>query len=204
MEIKLANPQGKGLERISDALQILQEVRVEHKKPIQILRDYCCSLLVLASEFSFLPIPNRYYFLFLSGDKFKLSPISPKEWGHSRFGDYIAKCRLETDMTWSGIWRQDLEDFPALNEKIRGHMRNSLELIFESDKITDNLPFFDRDLSYYRRVLALGLSSSIELSLKKVDLHCLSGRDLLQSFGVELGSLYKYLLFRDEDHADLT
>ena len=158
MEIKLANPQGKGLERISDALQILQEIRVEHKKPIHILRDYCCSLLVLASEFSFLPIPNRYYFLFLSGDKFKLSPISPKEWGHSRFGDYIAKCRLETDMTWSGIWRQDLEDFPALNEKIRGHMRNSLELIFESDKITDNLPFFDRDLSYYRRVLALGLS----------------------------------------------
>ena len=65
MEIKLANPQGKGLERISDALQILQEVRVKHKKPIQILRDYCCSLLVLASEFSFLPIPNRYYFLFL-------------------------------------------------------------------------------------------------------------------------------------------
>ena len=204
MEIKLGNPQGKGLERISDALQILQEVRVEHKKPIQILRDYCCSLLVLASEFSFLPIPNRYYFLFLSGDKFKLSPISPKEWGHSRFGDYIAKCRLEPDMTWSGIWRQDLEDFPALNEKIRGHMRNSLELIIESDKITDNLPFFDRDLSYYRRVLALGLSSSIELSLKQVGFDCMSGREVLESFGGELKSLNNSLLSHDGRLVDLT
>ena len=204
MEIKLANPQGKGLERISDALQILQEVRVEHKKPIQILRDYCCSLLVLASEFSFLPIPNRYYFLFLSGDKFKLSPISPNEWGHGRFGDYIAKCRLETDMTWSGIWRQDLGDFPALSEKIRGHMRNSLELIFESDKITDNLPFFDRNLSYYRRVLALGLSSSIELSLKQVGFDCMSGGEVLKSFGGELKSLNNSLLSHDGGLGDLT
>ena len=128
MEIKLANPQGKGRERISDALQILQELQIEHKTPIQILRDYCCSLLVLASDFSFLPVPNRNYFLFLSGEKFKLSPISPKEWGDSRFGEYIAKCRLETDMTWSGTWRHDLEDFPALNEKIRDHIKNFLEM----------------------------------------------------------------------------
>tara|TARA_B100000579_G_scaffold83502_1_gene65122 strand:+ start:101 stop:715 length:615 start_codon:yes stop_codon:yes gene_type:complete len=204
MKIKLANPQGKGLERISDALQILQEVRVEHKKPIQILRDYCCSLLVLASEFSFLPIPNRYYFLFLSGEKFKLSPISPKEWGHSRFGDYIAKCRLETDMTWSGIWRHDLEDFPALNAKIRGHMKDSLEMIFESENMIDNLPFCDRHLSYYRRVLALGLSSSIELSFKQVGFDCMSGREALESFGGELKSLNKSLLSYDGGLGDLT
>ena len=204
MGVKLANPQGKGRERISDALQILQELQIERKKPIQILRDYCCSLLVLASEFSFLPIPNRNYFLFLSGEKFKLSPISPKEWGDNRFGDYIAKCRLETDMTWSGIWRHDLEDFPALNEKIRGHIKNFLEMILGSESMIDNLPFCDRHLSYYRRVLALGLSSSIELSFKQVGFDCMSGREALESFGGELNSLNKSLLSHDGGLGDLT
>ena len=204
MEIKLANPQGKGRERISDALQILQELQIEHKTPIQILRDYCCSLLVLASDFSFLPVPNRNYFLFFSGEKFRLSPISPKEWGDSRFGEYIAKCRLETDMTWSGTWRHDLEDFPALNEKIRDHIKNFLEMIFESESMTDNLPFCDRHLPYYRRVLALGLASSIEFSFKQVSFDRMSGREVLESFGGESKSLNKSLLSHNGGLSDLT
>ncbi len=201
---KVANPQGKGVERIPDALQIPFAIQSRPKEPINILRDYCCSLLVLSSDFSFLPIPNQDYFLFLSGEKFKLSLISPEEWGDSSFGDFIAKCRLGTDMTWSGVWRDDLENLPILSEKIRGHIKYFLEMINESEIIIDNLPFCDRQLSYYRRVLALGLSSSIELSFKKVGCNRMSGREVLKSLSGELGSLNKALLSHDGCHSSLT
>ena len=198
------NPQGKGGDRIPEVMQISHVMQPRFKEPINILRDYCCSLLVLSSEFSFLPIPHQNYFLFLSGEKFKLSLISPEEWGDYPFGDFIAKCRLGTDMTWSGVWRDNLEDFPILGEKVSGHIKHVLDTVCGAEIIIDSLPFCDPHLPYYRRVLALGLSSSVELSFKRIGFNGMSGRDVLKSLGGELGSLNKALLNHDGSHSDLT
>ena len=77
-------------------------------------------------------------------------------------------------------------------------------MVSKSELIVNNLTVCDRHLSYCRRILALGPSSSIELSFKQVGLHYLSGFDVLEYLDMPLSTLNKYLLIHDEGSTRLT
>ena len=76
--VKRPNPQGKGLVPVLRDWQLLSPVVQEAKSAPEFLRDYCLSLLVLASDFPFRPVIGRHYYLYFAAAQWKLSMIAPQ------------------------------------------------------------------------------------------------------------------------------
>ena len=161
---KNPNPQGKGNVTLLQDWEATRPGSLRHKAPVQILRDYLVSALVLAAKFRFRPVPGKRYYLYCDSQEWTLSMIGPEEWVRQRPGEFVARCRLRTDATWQVDFdklRQDGLPMRRLAQFVDGF---SSELS-SRHSVLDDLPFYERQLPYYQRMLATGLASSLQHSI---------------------------------------
>jgi hypothetical protein len=95
-----ANPQGKGLVPVLEDWRGAQPSTVRARSPREVLRDYLVTSLVVAAEIRFKPRPGVHYFLYLANGGWKLSLLSPEDWGGRHPGPCLGRCVMQPDMTW--------------------------------------------------------------------------------------------------------
>ena len=178
------NPDGKGLVPVMDALNALQPWSVTRKAPDTILRDFCLSTLVLSARFDFRVVPNNIYYLYRAPDGWRLSLISPSEWGVRLPGPFIAEATLAPDMTWDMQLCPEIGNDPELVDELSRHLQGFLERIAEAGTLEDALPTYEAGLPYQQRMMATALSSSLQTSLLLSGLAGQSGQLWLQQDGL--------------------
>ena len=169
------NPQGKGLTPVLDSLtQSRTQLSLPAKRVDQISSELFTSLFVLHSDFAFKPVPGKRYCLYRKSDRFRLSPITPREWGDGRFGQYIGECVLQADLTWTLCFdahaardRELLQLIEAKRRAFEGRLR-------AAETLDSVLPVFDASLPFYRRVYAAALAHSLSVSMRKSGIQGLS------------------------------
>lgn len=175
------NPQGKGLVPTLEAWHATQPQGVEKKSAGRILTDYFITLLVLSAEFDFRPVPGCAYYLYLRDTRWRLSLISPDEWGDRIPGRCLGRCRLQTDMTWSLELLADLQRDDTMRAALIGFHGGFLQLLEGHDTLEAGLPHYVAGLPYYRRLLAAGLATSLSQSLSLSGLTDRSARHWLET-----------------------
>jgi hypothetical protein len=160
------NPQGKGLVPVLDAWQSVQPAAVAPKSAPRLLGDYLVSLLVLSAEFSFKPVPGKPYYLYWREGGWQLSLISPAEWGLRLPGECLGECQLGFDMTWHLTPQPETVFSAELQRAIEQFTANFGEHLASADALEDTLPFYVRQLPFYRRLLATGLAISLKHSIQ--------------------------------------
>lgn len=171
----LPNPQGKGLVPVLETLaQSRTLVSVCSKHIDQISSELFTSLFVLHSHFQFKPVVGKRYWLYQRKKQFQLSLISPEEWGSADFGLFVGECVLQQDVTWS----LTLDHAAANDNKLMMFIerkRHAFEQALSSvDAIDHVLPFYLEGLSFYQRVFASALASSLKGSMLKSGIQSLS------------------------------
>lgn len=161
---KNPNPQGKGLVPFLQDWHSMQPELMGQTAASGFLRDYAISSLVLAAEFRFKPVPENPYYLYSTPTGWKLSLISPQEWGQRRVGSFLARCYLGRDMTWQ-LNVEDIDSESPAARRARGFVLGFLQSLREQESIAENLPTYVAQLPYYRRLLATGLASRLALCL---------------------------------------
>jgi hypothetical protein len=159
------NPQGKGLVPILDSLNALQPWLVDKKSGEAILRDFCLSTLVLSARFDFRVVPGKTYYLYRQDAGWRLSLISPQEWGERLAGRWVARCDLRTDMTWDVHLAPEVADDMELVNALEAHLRGFVERIDGAESLEAALPVYEQQLPYQQRMMATALSSSLQTSL---------------------------------------
>jgi hypothetical protein len=175
------NPQGKGLVPVLEAWQGAQPRGVAEKSAGRILTDYFITLLVLSADFHFRPVPGRAYYLYLRDARWRLSLISPEEWGKRLPGQCLGCCRLQPDMTWSLELLADLERDAPMRDALVGFHGGFLALLENHETLETGLPHYVAGLPYYRRLLAAGLAASLSQSLELSGLSDCSARQWLET-----------------------
>ena len=160
------NPQGKGMVPVLDEWRGAQAGLVEAKPVQQLLTDYFVTLLVLSAEFNFKPVRGTDYYLFLAGTRWKLSLISPEEWGERAPGPCLGQCRLLADMTWTISPQDNLDASPEVRQALQAFHRGFLEMLDSANTLEAGLPHYVSNLPFYRRLLAAGLAGSLARSLE--------------------------------------
>lgn len=164
---KIANPQGKG----GDLLTIhwLPVIKLQEKSEQQIMSDYVTSMLILSAEFGFKPVRGAIYYLYLWKKTLRLSLIPFEKCPKDDIFP-VADCQLREDLTWNvkfivadTMCHQVTEFLKAFSNKFEDHLHKDKTL-------TETLPFYERDLPFYRRLYASGLAKSLSLSLKQKQL----------------------------------
>ena len=172
---KNPNPQGKGLVPILDSIAACRPAAaaVPAKHIEQISSELFTSMFVLNSQFLFKPVVGQSYWLYRKGQVFKLSLISPQEWGGG-FGQYVGYCQLHADITWTLALDAEAAKDTELMQLIaarRGEFEAKLQTVETLEQI---LPVFDASLPFYQRVFASALAHSLGVSMRKSDINNLS------------------------------
>lgn len=158
------NPQGKGVVPVLSDLGLLLPSTAGPKEPVDFLRDYCISSLVLAAEFRFKPVLGKTYFLYATEQGWNLSMIAPEEWRGGKREKFLAACRLRPDMTWE-LDSSALDECSPVRERARNFIQGFVDTLTDQDSIRSHLPYYVRGLPYYQRLLATALAASLEKSL---------------------------------------
>lgn len=177
--MKKANPQGKG---IVPTLQAWEDTRPAHtasKSAQSLLADYCASSLVLAACFDFRPVPGNSYHLYRCAGTWRLSLISPREWGARCPGVHVARCELHSDMTWSLTAAEDLADHPDVLCALQRHLEGFMDAMDTDASVVDTLPFYASDLAFYPRLFASAMARSLRNALWLSGLDGATGKRLL-------------------------
>ena len=169
------NPQGKGLVPVLESLaQSQSRVAVVSKHIEQISSELFTSLFVLHSHFQFKPVVGKSYWLYRRAEQFKLSLISPREWGAAGFGLFVGECVLQQDITWS----LTLDPIAANDQNLMGIIENKRrefeQRLHRVNSIDEALPFYLEGLPFYQRVFASALASSLKNSMVKSGIQGLS------------------------------
>ena len=180
------NPQGKASLPLLSNLQAWRNAVVPHRSVRDLMVDYLTGLLVLSSEFSFKPVPQRSYYLYYRQGRWQLSLIGPGEWRPSRHRCFVARCRLQYDATWAIEPAADIDQRPDMVAALRAYRHGFEQRVRASQTIQSDLPHYDRTLPYYRRVLASGLASSLQASLETLGLQHADGQALLNQLQQEV------------------
>ncbi len=158
------NPQGKGCVPLLQDWQANRPGMLRPKTPLQIIRDYLLSALVLAANFRFRPVPGQYYYLYCDAQQWHLSLIGPGEWGERKPGEFVGSCRLQTDMTWH-IEFDNLREGSLPARRITEFIDGFTSDLSSRRSLLAGLPFYEKQLPYYRRMLATGLAASLQHSI---------------------------------------
>lgn len=164
---KNPNPQGKGQVPILAALFERRDTlaHVPPKQIEQVSTELFTSLFVLGSEFRFKPVPGKDYFLYRKPKKFWLSVLGPHEWNEETGGQYIGRCVLQDDMTWTMEMSEDAAadpNFTAFLDRARSEFEAALS---SADTVDEVLPVFEQRFGFYRRIFAYGLAHSLGRSM---------------------------------------
>ncbi|NNJ92886.1 MAG: DUF2452 domain-containing protein [Gammaproteobacteria bacterium] len=162
------NPQGKGLSPISGFLTTVNQQTLAPAKPIhQITDELFTSMFILHSTFKFKPVIGKSYWLYQSQNSFKLSLIRPDEWKGNSFGNFIGRCELHQDITWS----LELSEQASSNQdflQFIGNKKSELEhRIQQTDRLIDILPGYQQQLPFYQRAFTSALTHSLSVSMYK-------------------------------------
>ena len=161
------NPQGKGQVAILKALSEHESGFVPRPKNLkEVSRELFSSLFVLHSDCKFQAVPNQTYWLYCLKGRYKLMLLGPEEWAVSPPGEFWAKCHLEKDLTWSVFFSDAAtanEDFQRETFLAQQRFEKELELC---EQLKQALPTYVEKLSYHQRVLAYGLSRSLQASME--------------------------------------
>lgn len=168
---KQANPQGKGLVPVLESLAQSRALVPALPKHIeQISRELFTSLFILHSQFQFKPIVGQSYWLYRRNSIFRLSLISPKEWGvdhAASFGQYIGECVLQKDITWTLKLDEQAANDAELMQYIENKGKEFEQALQSADSLDEAMPFYLDALPFYQRVFASALANSLQASLQK-------------------------------------
>lgn len=181
--MKVANPQGKGLVPMLEHWHALRPAPAVAKNPGRLLADYCLSSLILSARFAFKPVVGKTYYLYWCRREWRLSLVSPQEWGQGRPGSYACACRLKTDLTWELLAAGDVEQDDDLAQALGSFLRAFVDSVAGAEDIDSALPTYMAHLPYYQRMLATGLSTSLKVSARRAGLSGQSGASLLAAAG---------------------
>lgn len=181
--VKVSNPQGKGLVPVLEHWQSAQPAQVCAKPAAELLADFCVSSLVLSAEFAFRPVVGQSYHLYWAAERWLLSLIGPLEWGERRPGEYAGCCQLRSDMTWQLLPPEDLGDGDAVVLALARFFDAFAESLGRAESLDESLPGYVAHLPYYQRMLATGLTASMSRSANASGLEHQSGRSLLAAAG---------------------
>ena len=176
-----ANPQGKGLVPILEDWRGTQPSMVRTRTPREVLRDYLVTSLVVAADIRFMPRPGVRYFLYLADSGWQLSLLSPDDWRSRQPGPCLGSCVLTTDMPWQLTSAEDMGEHPELLERLEAFQRGFTNWLDQEGTLEAHLPFHVRQLPYYRRLLAAGMSNSLKGSLARSGLDTRSSREWLSA-----------------------
>ena len=169
---KAPNPQGKGLVPVLEGLMSVRPhpASIRAKSVHQVSAELFTTLFVLQSDFQFKPRVSTDYFLYFKEQRFRLSLISPAEWGHSTFGIYVGCTRMQADATWT----IELAEVSELSESIvqiihqmQSDFSRQLDAVESIDKL---FPEYLQQLPYYQRLLGSAVSYSFKTSLRLAQL----------------------------------
>ncbi|MEM1112813.1 MAG: DUF2452 domain-containing protein [Pseudomonadota bacterium] len=173
------NPQGKAALPLLADLQSWRGTAAPARNARDVLVDYLSGLLVLSADFNFRPVPGKPYHLYFRDGQWQLSLVAPGEWRPPRWGAFAAYCELGLDATWTVEPAGDLSEKPELVMALRQFRAGFEARLAAAETVEGDLPHFEAHLPYYRRVMASGLASSLQYSLKRLGLANASGRALL-------------------------
>ena len=166
MKIKHKNTdQGKGLVLVLDRLAAAAPKKLKSKTNYEASVDYCCSALVLSSAFGFRVVPDRTYHLYLAGTDWKLSLVSPKEWGTRSPGHYVGGCKLRFDMTWSIAFDENMRKGSAVHSALLSCLEDIKDQLYDSGSWVEVLKQVRGPMPYQQRVLATAFTASLRHSL---------------------------------------
>lgn len=172
---KNPNPQGKGLSPVLDGLaQSRPGIVVPPKQIDQISSELFTSLFVLKSEFHFRPVVGKSYWLYRMDGRFKLLMLPPDQWSAGHPGQYIGKCVLQEDITWTlELSEESASDESLLQyiEEERTRLESSLQ---EAETVEDAMPEYIDSMPFYCRLLAYGLGGSLRSSLRAAGINALT------------------------------
>jgi len=168
------NPQGKGLSTVLDALVDNQAKSSLSPKNIdQVSSELFTSLFVLNTNFEFRPVVGNSYWLYHTRNKFKLFSTAPNDWACGQPGIFIGECILQNDITWTIQLNQEIsqqEWFISYMEEQKNKLQESLE---NSSSLEEAMPYYVKQMSYYSRLLAYGLGTSLNTSMQKSGINTL-------------------------------
>ena len=160
------NPQGKGQIGFLRDWAYSSPRAVAAKPAPQLLADYFTSLLVLSSSFKFKPVFGKDYYLYIDGDRWSLSLVSPDEWNDdARRRTFVGTCVLHADSTWSIVPSDNLGKQGAVNDALGAFYDGFIEKLQSETLLEDGLPLYEAGLPYYPRLFAAALSRSLKASL---------------------------------------
>ena len=157
--------QGKGLVLVLQDLSSAAPFELSAKSSDEAAQDYCWSALVLSAAFGFRVVPGQSYYLYLDSGAWKLSMISPAEWGHRIPGTFVGSCDLRVDMTWSLIFDESIVEGSAVHDALLQYLTGIREQLLQSGSWEALLRRGERHLPYQQRVLTTALASSLRQSL---------------------------------------
>lgn len=160
---KTPNPQGKGAVPVLSDWHQFRPREIRNKAQQQLLADYVISLLVLSAEFHFKPVVGQDYHLYHRRGGWHLSLIEPERWDRERAGDYLGRCRLHPDMTWSIETGPATRPAGSLHDALQRFVDDVTAHVVETDE-DHLLPWYERNLPWYRRLAASGLARSLAAS----------------------------------------
>lgn len=157
--------QDKGLVLVLQDLNAAAPNQMRAKSSEEAAVDYCWSALVLSSAFGFRVTPGQQYYLYLSEAKWRLSLISPEEWGARLSGAYVGGCHMRHDMTWAVAFDDTASEGSPVHTALVNYLEGIREQLLESGSWEALLRKGERHLPYQQRVLTTALASSLRQSL---------------------------------------
>ncbi len=190
--MKKVNPQGKGQVPVLQSLEVVRQLPARDRSTEEWLLDYLIGALVISAEFSFKPIPNKAYYLYWLDGDWTLSIISPDEWGNRLRTTPVARCKLREDYSWILTPYESVKNNPEVLAAIADFQTAFIEFIDSPSPVVENLPFCRAELSWYPRLMAFGLSKSLELSLQRSGTEHQTGQNLLEQISYEKNMLLSH------------
>ena len=157
--------QDKGLVLVLQDLHAASPGQSRFKSSDEAARDYCWSALVLSSAFGFRVAPGHTYSLYLVKGRWQLSLITREEWGARMPGDFVGRCQLRHDMTWSVVFDESVAEGSPVHDALLQYLDGIREQLQTSGSWEALLKNGERQLPYQQRVLTTGLVSSLRQSL---------------------------------------
>jgi hypothetical protein len=163
--IRPANPDGKGTHGFLLDWQKSDPRGVVAKPRRQVLAEFFTSMLVLSAKFQYKPTVGVPNFLYLLGDEWTLSLISPEEWSSERRAGFVATCVLQTDMTWTIVPSENIAGDQRIADAI-GRFYDAFADNMDTDlTLEEILPTCVGQMPYYQRLYANALSRSINAAM---------------------------------------
>ncbi|MEM9103709.1 MAG: hypothetical protein AAGB12_15475 [Pseudomonadota bacterium] len=177
------NPQGKGVVGFLQDWQNIVPKTKQDKSLQQVLLDYLASVIVLDADLRFKPVVDTTYYLYANIDSkdviskarspLSLSMIQPEQWTEQHQERFVGTCSLREDMTWSLQLSENATNTPKTFDYLMDLVVGFEQHLASHTSLDTALPNYNTKATYYSRLLASGLSMSLQQSFIELPKHTL-------------------------------